>query len=248
MAGNAKRMCVVAADASNFLPRFKLTSVVTFVDETKVLTSSSDYESISDYATTPPEIRSTLVTSGFSTPTADREMEKEPEQTPAFLMIREINCSASEKISSTDRHLSLASPSSDRFWEGRPFSNGSELSQQHVVSLSSTNTLTIEGILNKSAADPSDSHVHQSYSQIDGPTCMPPIYSDRPIWPLKDRAEALLLRHFVQNLAIWVRSYHNLFPICLYGSLIVCFSLIYATPYNISRLRFRNGQDHAEYC
>lgn len=32
----------------------------------------------------------------------------------------------------------------------------------------------------------------------------PPIYLDRPIWPLTDPAEALLLRHFVQNLAIWV--------------------------------------------
>jgi len=31
------------------------------------------------------------------------------------------------------------------------------------------------------------------------------IYSDAPIWPLTDPSEALLLRHFVQNLAIWVR-------------------------------------------
>jgi hypothetical protein len=33
---------------------------------------------------------------------------------------------------------------------------------------------------------------------------LPSIYSDTPIWPLTDPSEALLLRHFVQNLAIWV--------------------------------------------
>jgi len=33
----------------------------------------------------------------------------------------------------------------------------------------------------------------------------PSIYLDKPVWPLTDPAEALLLRHYVQNLAIWVR-------------------------------------------
>ena len=32
----------------------------------------------------------------------------------------------------------------------------------------------------------------------------PTIYLETPVWPLKDPAEALLLRHFVQKLAIWV--------------------------------------------
>ena len=32
----------------------------------------------------------------------------------------------------------------------------------------------------------------------------PNIYLDKPVWPLKDPEEALLLRHFVQKLAIWV--------------------------------------------
>lgn len=31
-----------------------------------------------------------------------------------------------------------------------------------------------------------------------------PIYLELPVWPLTDPSEALLLRHFVQNLAIWV--------------------------------------------
>lgn len=34
----------------------------------------------------------------------------------------------------------------------------------------------------------------------------PSIYLDEPVWPLTDPAEAKLLRHFVQNLAIWVSA------------------------------------------
>jgi hypothetical protein len=33
----------------------------------------------------------------------------------------------------------------------------------------------------------------------------PSIYLDTPVWPLTDPSEAVLLRHFVQNLATWVR-------------------------------------------
>lgn len=34
----------------------------------------------------------------------------------------------------------------------------------------------------------------------------PSIYLEAPIWPLTDPSEALLLRHYVQNLATWVYS------------------------------------------
>jgi hypothetical protein len=33
---------------------------------------------------------------------------------------------------------------------------------------------------------------------------LPSIYLSAPVWPLTDPSEALLLRHFVQNLATWV--------------------------------------------
>jgi hypothetical protein len=33
---------------------------------------------------------------------------------------------------------------------------------------------------------------------------LPSIYLSTPVWPLTDPSEAALLRHFVQNLAIWV--------------------------------------------
>lgn len=31
------------------------------------------------------------------------------------------------------------------------------------------------------------------------------IYSDQDAWPLKTREEAMLFRHYVQKLSIWVR-------------------------------------------
>jgi len=34
----------------------------------------------------------------------------------------------------------------------------------------------------------------------------PPMYKTKPIWPLTDPEQAGLFRHFVQNLAIWVRN------------------------------------------
>lgn len=45
-----------------------------------------------------------------------------------------------------------------------------------------------------------------SYRSNIAPVSLPSIYLETPVWPLTDPAEAILLRHFVQNLAIWVRT------------------------------------------
>lgn len=44
---------------------------------------------------------------------------------------------------------------------------------------------------------------HPSFIERNIPP-LPSIYLEKAVWPLKDPAEALLLRHYVQNLAIWV--------------------------------------------
>jgi hypothetical protein len=69
--------------------------------------------------------------------------------------------------------------------------------------------LTIKELIDQGALD----QAHHSGSealltaQISG--TLEPIYSrTAPVWPLTDVSEALLLRHFVQNLAIWVKPYH----------------------------------------
>jgi hypothetical protein len=64
--------------------------------------------------------------------------------------------------------------------------------------------LTIEELIDQGAAgsshpSSSEEYVHNQLHSL------PPIYSNTPVWPLTDPSEALLLRHFVQNLAIWVR-------------------------------------------
>jgi hypothetical protein len=80
---------------------------------------------------------------------------------------------------------------------------GSHTTEQEPLPLiASANPLTIEGILNKGATE-TLREVPQIYGHGEG-SPIPPIYSDRPVWPLADPAEAKLLRHFVQKLAIWV--------------------------------------------
>ena len=66
--------------------------------------------------------------------------------------------------------------------------------------------LTIEELIDQRATGSAHQHGHQMYGHDHSASTIPQIYSRTPIWPLKDPSEALLLRHFVQNLAIWVRS------------------------------------------
>lgn len=58
--------------------------------------------------------------------------------------------------------------------------------------------LTIEELTDQGGTHSTHQHSHSPP--------LPPIYSSTPIWPLTDPSEAFLLRHFVQNLAIWVRD------------------------------------------
>jgi hypothetical protein len=81
--------------------------------------------------------------------------------------------------SSTQDFIQLPSPSSPSY--GR-------VSENDIASLSRQPTQpTFENILQSAP--------------------LPSIYLETPVWPLKDPAEALLLRHYVQNLAIWVGRY-----------------------------------------
>jgi hypothetical protein len=175
------------------------------VDETKGLASHSDYES--EYATPPPETRSTDVTSAFSTPAND--VFSELEHTPMLAVGNLIDHKLLDGSQSPSVIPSLTNPFTHRLWDQRTVSNNPELSHESLPLHSSSNPLTIEGILNKGGTDP----LHQGVAQQDeGPPFIPQIYSDRPVWPLADPAEAKLLRHFVQNLAIWVSDETPLNP------------------------------------
>jgi hypothetical protein len=45
---------------------------------------------------------------------------------------------------------------------------------------------------------------NNTFQENPTPISLPSIYLDKPVWPLIDPQEARLLRHFVQNLAIWL--------------------------------------------
>ena len=183
-----------------------------FVDETKGLANSSDYESFSECATPPPEARSTDATSLSLTPTAqgqvDWQLEHEPTPPHISMTIHERR----EPSQSPNAIHRPPNPVSYRLWEERTVSNPSEVSLNPIPLLSS-NPLTIQGILNKSVTDSPHLQVDPLYSKDENSPSIPPIHSDRPVWPLADPAEALLLRHFVQNLAIWVRLGQVLFVV-----------------------------------
>lgn len=70
--------------------------------------------------------------------------------------------------------------------------------------------LTIEELIDQRATGSAHQHGHQMYGHDHNASTIPQIYSRTPIWPLTDPSEALLLRHFVQNLAIWVRRASSL--------------------------------------
>lgn len=48
-------------------------------------------------------------------------------------------------------------------------------------------------------------HLHDMTGPQHIGSSLPHIYLDKPVWPLKDLSEAMLFRHFVEKLAIWVR-------------------------------------------
>jgi hypothetical protein len=185
------------------------------VDDTKGLASNSDYESFSEYATPPPETRSTDPTSFFSTPADDVQTVADSKHTP----IQPVTNVAAHAIGERGHSPSVIPPLTNSFdhgvWEKQAVSNTSDLSHEALHLLSSSNPLTIDGILNKSVSESTHREINQSDTHREESTPIPPIYSDRPVWPLTDPAEALLLRHFVQNLAIWVRSYRNSFAVPL---------------------------------
>jgi hypothetical protein len=161
------------------------------VDETKRLASNSDLESYSEYATSPPESRSP--NPSVSTPPTDLRPEHQ------ILPLGHITVPGPTEQSS---HSHPFPPQANSF-ENRLVSSASDITHEDLPLLSLSNPLTIEGILNKGGSeyvDNSETYHHSGEAQT-----IPQIYSERPAWPLTDPSEALLLRHFVQNLAIWVR-------------------------------------------
>ncbi|KIN05899.1 hypothetical protein OIDMADRAFT_113285 [Oidiodendron maius Zn] len=86
------------------------------------------------------------------------------------------------------------------------FSQSLEIQTRTQSLPSYPHTLSIDELIDQRATRSSHQHGHQAYNQGHSASnlTIPAIYSDTPIWPLTDPSEALLLRHFVQNLATWL--------------------------------------------
>lgn len=98
----------------------------------------------------------------------------------------------------------------------------------------------VRSIRAPSIYSPSQFSFNETLEQSAAPT----IYLDKPIWPLKDPEEALLLRHFVQKLAIWV----SISPLAILAIPDQTISLIFVIPCNTSKLKFQNGPESVPFC
>jgi hypothetical protein len=170
------------------------------VDETKGLSSNSDYDS--EYATPPPETRSTAVVSSISTSRMGTRSR------PVTSIDDGIGQDRMDHDHSPTVNRTLKSPLSYSLREQRTLSNTPELFLEPAPAESSTNPLSIEGLLNMTGAESADTFDQNISGLFESEETSPSlsIYSAKPVWPLTDPAEARLLRHFVQNLAIWVRK------------------------------------------
>jgi hypothetical protein len=105
-------------------------------------------------------------------------------------------------------------------------------SPENITSLGATNSSTLDTLGQHSLSSSSPVFSHDGFAQLPSPdpstgkaiaeeepvalaydafpaSIAPPlpppsIYLNTPVWPLTDPSEAVLLRHFVQNLATWV--------------------------------------------
>ena len=179
---------------------------MTFVNETKGISSNSDNESYSEYETPQPDPRPSNVASAFSTPTNDAFVE--PQHSPIFAGSKSTDHVPVDRSESPSAIPSLTTSFNHKHWESRleQRTDSNPPEQGSLLLPSSPNPLTIEGILNKGGAVPFHQELHQAYEHGKESPPIPPIYSDKPVWPLADPAEAKLLRHFIQKLAIWVRG------------------------------------------
>ena len=166
---------------------------MTFVDETSEIASNYDGDS--------PEVITPRFEDRNSDPSASSDNASQVETRPLLQSIGTGSLSFSRSSSRTESST-----------EAVNFSQSLELQARTQSIPSYHHPLSIDELIDQRATQSAHQHSHQTYSQGHSASnlTIPPIASNTPIWPLADPSEALLLRHFVQNLATWVRS-ANLF-------------------------------------
>jgi hypothetical protein len=176
---------------------------VTFIDETQgVVDSFDDYETDSE-GESPPKTRRTE-----SSLTIDAVIHPENESpvshSPSHM---HLTSGIIPKSTPHPSRVGATSPVQALPQHGIPTSRSQGLAQtaiQYGPHLPSPDLSTTKAFTEQDAPSISLYPETPSTFQDSSPSTFPSIYLDEPVWPLTDPAEANLLRHFVQNLAIWV--------------------------------------------
>ena len=182
-----------------------LTSPVTFIDETEGLSNSYESGSESDAPFAPSEGRPSVSAGSTSSSHVPRSTGS-PSLT-SIRLILDSDAVQTPKSQGNSSSLGALNPSV----VGTPghHSNPSKtpiFPHDIFAQLPSPNPSTGKAVAEENA-------LILAFDEFQNTIAPPPpsIYLDTPVWPLTDPSEAVLLRHFVQNLATWVR-----FPTALY--------------------------------
>ena len=175
-----------------------LTYPVTFIDETEGLSNSYESESESDAHFAPSEDRPSVSAGSNSSSHVPRSAGS-----PSLTSIRLIlESDTVETTTSPGNSSSLGAMKPSIVDTPSHHSNSSRspiFPHEVFAQLPSPNPSTGKAIAEEDT-------LTLTFDEFQNTIAPPPpsIYLDTPVWPLTDPAEAVLLRHFVQNLATWV--------------------------------------------
>jgi hypothetical protein len=175
---------------------------VTFVDETEGLSNSYESESESDTPFEPSEDRPSISAGSTSSNHVPRSAVS-PSLSSSVQLIQGSDAAQTPRSPENSTLVGIIIPPHfDKPRKSNMSSKSPIFSHDDFVQLPSPNPSTGKAFVEE------DSVVltYETFQSSIAPPPTPSIYLDTPVWPLSDPSEAVLLRHFVQNLAIWVCS------------------------------------------
>jgi hypothetical protein len=176
---------------------------VTFIDETEGVVDNFDDYGTDSEGQSPPKARrteSSLTIDAVIHPENESPVSHSPSHMHLASGIIPRSAPNPSRIGATSPVRALPQ-------HGIPTSRSQGLAQtviQYGPHLPSPDLSTTKAFAEEDAPSISLYPETSSTFQDSSPSTFPSIYLDEPVWPLTDPAEANLLRHFVQNLAIWV--------------------------------------------
>jgi len=175
-----------------------LTFSVTFIDETEGLSNNYEPESESDAPFAPSEDRPSV--SAGSTSSSHVPRSAGSPSLSSIRLILESDTGQTPKSHGDSSSLGAMNPAIvDTPSHHSNTSKSPIFSHEVFAQLPSPNPSTGKAIAE-------DETLALTFDEFQNSIALPPpsIYLDTPVWPLTDPSEAVLLRHFVQNLATWV--------------------------------------------